>query len=405
MVHLALAIAVFAAAPQSPEGVAVAQRARERLLARHPAAAVNDEALRLERLAAGMGVDLAPPLPGRAHPLLAEQDIVKRLGLGAYVSSSVESADDAIPAPPPPIARFLSERVEALQEIRALLVSDTAPRWALDLSKSRASEPDPNSEGPLVLHRLLLANSLAEARAGRPVEAELWLEASWRLKESTADRPSLTWQLSAIAVSRWQAGVLRKLPSSDAGWVERMRFRAQRDRTFRAMNDDMVIGIVDFSSEELSKWSPADLLDGIGRSIEWLEKSDPCAFPRTEAEAWWKPFFPGPIEKTLAGIAMPSLGSAAHGLYRLQIEGELTARVLAARRARAAVDPAAPGPVSQVESGVCPGARWSSLLQPDGGAHVRFEGRFEDWTDDAGIRPPLEFTIRAPQTASVGPRP
>jgi hypothetical protein len=400
----ALAVGVVASSPEGA-GVGVAQRAKQRLLARHPAVAVNDEALRLERLAVGVGIDLAPPLPGRAHPLLAEQDNVKKLGLGAYLSSSVESADDAIPAAPASAAQFLAERAAPLEEIRALLVSDTPPRWAMDLAKSRASEPDPNSEGPLVLHRLLLTKALAEARAGRPVEAELWLEASWRLKESTADRPSLTWQLSAIAMSRWQAGVLRKLPSSDPGWIERMRFRAQRDRTFRAMNDDMVLGIVDFSSEELSKWSPADLLDGIGRSVESLEKTDPCVFPRAEAEAWWKPFFPGPIEKTLAGIAMPSLGSAAHHLYRLQIEGELTSRVVAARRALSAVDPAAPGPASQAESGVCPGARWSTLLQPDGGAHVRFDGRFEDWTDEAGIRPPLEFTIRAPQGGSAAPHP
>jgi hypothetical protein len=159
------------------------------------------------------------------------------------------------------------------------------------------------------------------------------------------------------------------------------------------MNDDMVIGVVDFSSEELSKWSPADLLDGIARSVDWLEKRDPCAFPRSEEERWWTPFFPGPIEKTLAGIAMPSVGQAAHRLYRLQIEGELTARVIAARHALSAAEPAS-GPATQADSAVCAGGRWSTIVQPDGSAHVRFDGKFDDWADEAGIRPPLEFTIR-----------
>lgn len=393
MDSLALAVWVLAASTQAADGAAVTQRARERLIARHPAVGVNDEALRLERLAAAIGVDLAPPLPNRAHPLLAERDLVQRLGLGAYLNDLVESADDSIPAPPAAIAQFLSERAEALNGIRALLVSETLPRWAIDLSKSKAAEPDPNTEGPLVLHRLLLTKALVEARDGTP-GAELWLEASWRLKESNADRPSLTWQLIAIAVSRWEAGVLRKLRSSDAGWTERMRFLPQRDRAFRAMNDDMVVGLVDFPSEELSKWSPADLLDGIARSVEWLEKQDPCAFPKSEEDRWWTPFFPGPIEKTLAGIAMPSVGQAAHKLYRLQIEGELTARVLAARRALSATEPAA-GPATRADSAVCAGGRWSTLVQPDGGAHVRFDGKFDDWASETGIRPPLEFTIRA----------
>jgi hypothetical protein len=392
----ALAVWALTFATQSTDGAAVALRARERLIARRPPVAVNDEALRLERLAAGIGIDLAPPLPDRAHPLLAEKDLVQRLGLGAYLNDRVESADDSIPEPPAAIARFLSDRAEPLEEIRALLVSAKPPRWALDVAKSRAAEPDPNTEGPLVLHRVLLGKALADARAGKSRDAELWLEASWRLKESTGDRPSLTWQLIAIAVSRWEAGVLRKLPSSDPGWMERMRFAPQRERTFRAMSDDLVIGLVDFPSEELSKWSPAELLDGISRSVSWLEKQDPCAFPKSEEDRWWTPFFPGPIEKTLAGIAMPSIAQAAHRLYRLQIEGELTARVLAARRVVSAVEAGA-GPSPQADSAVCAGGgRWSSLVQPDGGAHVRFDGKFEDWRDEAGIRPPLEFTIRAP---------
>jgi hypothetical protein len=390
---LALAIWALALPAQSADGPAVVRQAKERLIARRPAIAVNEEALRLEQLAAGIGVDLAPPLPGRAHPLLAERDLVQGLGLNAYLSDRVESADDTIPAPAAAIENFLAERAEALQGIRALLVSKTLPQWAMDLSKSKAVEPDPSTQGPLVLHRILLTKALIEARAGRAAEAELWLEASWRLKESNADRPSLTWQLLAVAVSRWEAGVLRKLPSSDAGWSERMRFLPQRDRMLRAMYDDLVIGILDISDEEVSKWSPADLLEEIGRSVDWLGKVDPCAFPHAEADRYWKPFFPGPIEQILAGIVMPNVGTAAHRLFRLQIEGELTARVLAARRA--AADSPAPGTASASDSAVCPAARWSTLLQPGGGAHVQFDGRFEDWTDEAGIRPPLEFTIRA----------
>jgi hypothetical protein len=394
MVPLALAVWALAVSAQATDGAEVARRARERLIVRHPTVSVNDEALRLETLAAGVGVDLAPPLPDRAHPLLAERDLIQRLGLAAYLSDRVESADDAVPAPSPEIDRFLADRAEALNGIRALLVSKTLPRWALDLSKSRGVEPDPNTEGPLVLHRILLTKALLEARADRAGEAELWLEASWRLKESTAERPSLTWQLIAIAASRWQAGVLRKLRASDAGWAERMRFLPQRDRTLRAMNDDMVMGAVDFAPEELSKWSPAEFLDGMARAVESLGRTNPCAFSQVDAQGWWKSFFSGPIEKTLAGIAMPSLGKAAHKLFRLEIEGELTIRVVEARRARSSPEAPAPGTASDAESRVCSAGRWSTLAMPDGGAHVRFDGKFENWTGETGIRPPLEYTIR-----------
>ena len=190
--------------------------------------------------------------------------------------------------------------------------------------------------------------------------------------------------------------MLRKVPSADPAWIERMKFTSQRQRAFAAMNDDFVIGFIDPPApEEFDKWSPGELLSGISKSVDSLQRQDPCAFPRAEADRYWKSFFPGPIEKTLAGIAMPSLGDAAHRLYRLQIEGELTGRVLQARQAASESEPPRPGTSSDVDSAVCPGARWSSLVLPDGGIHVRFAGRFADWPDESGIRPPLEYTIRS----------
>jgi len=271
----------------------------------------------------------------------------------------------------------------------------------MDLAKGKSGQPDPNSSGPLVLQRILLTKALVEARAGRASEADLWLGASWRLNESTAARPTMVWQLVAIAVSRWEAGVLRKVRSADPAWIERTKFASQRQRAFAAMNDDFVIGFIDpVAPEEFDKWSPGELLSGISKSVESLQRQDPCAFPRAEADRYWKSFFPGPIEKTLAGIAMPSLGDAAHRLYRLQIEGELTGLVVQARTASES-EPPRPGTSSDVDSTVCPGARWSSLALPDGGIHIRFAGRFADWPDESGIRPPLEYTIRS----AASPRP
>jgi len=388
--------ALLLLSPPPTEGALQLQRAIDRVIARNPPVTVNDEARRLERLAAQIGIDLAPPLPDRPHPLLGERDLVEGLHFGAYLSDEVEAPDDRLAPPSAAITSFLAERAEPIDEIRAVLLSERAPRWAMDLAKGKSGEPDPNSSGPLVLQRILLTKALVEARAGRASEADLWLRASWRLNESTAARPTMVWQLIAIAVSRWEAGVLRKVPSADSAWIERMQFASQRQRAFAAMSDDFVIGFIDPPApEEFDKWSPGELLAGISKSVESLQRQDPCAFPRAEADRYWKSFFPGPIEKTLAGIAMPSLGDAAHRLYRLQIEGELTDRVLQARQAAGGAEPPQPGTSSDVDSSVCPGARWSSLVLPGGGTHVTFAGRFADWPNESGIRPPLEYTIRS----------
>jgi hypothetical protein len=138
----------------------------------------------------------------------------------------------------------------------------------------------------------------------------------------------------------------------------------------------------------------------MGKAVEELAAQNPCAFTRALANTYWKPFFSGPIEKTLAEIAMPNLGSAAHRLHRMQLEGELTIRVLEARRALSGSESPVAGTAIDAESAACPAARWSTLLLPGGGAHVRFGGRFEEWQDESGIRPPLEFTIRAPASAA-----
>src|SRR4051812_1736004 len=210
-----VACALWLSSQASSDGALQLQRIIDRVISRNPAVTANDRAIRLERLAAQIGIDLAPPLPDRAHPLLSEKDLVEGLQLGAYLSEQVESPLDRIGAPGASTAQFLRERAESLENIRALLLDGTIPRWALDVAKGNKGEPDPNSVGLLVLHRVLLSKALVEARASHPADAELWLEASWRLKESTAVRPTLVWQLVAIAVSRWEAGVLRKLASSD----------------------------------------------------------------------------------------------------------------------------------------------------------------------------------------------
>jgi len=388
----------------TPESAAQLQHAIERVEARYPPVAANEQAVRLEQLAARIGIDLAPPLPDRAHPLLSEKDIVEKLKLAAYVLAQVESPDSAIGAPPPEVTQYLQERSESLAGIRALLLAGTPPLWAVDLARGKAAEPDPNSTGRIVLQRILLTKALVDARASRASEAALWVEASWRLNESAWARPSMVWQLMAIAAARWEAGVLRKLPDADPVWTTRMRFAPELDRVFGVMNDAFVIGFIEPPDpEELKQWSPMELLSGMAKAVEALQKRDPCSFSRADAEGYWKPYFPGPIEKTLAEIAMPNLGSAARRLYRLRIEGELTARVLDARRVLGGAEPPSAGTSAESPSSVCAGARWSTLAQPGGGAHVHFDGKFEDWTDESGIRPPLEFTIRPAVSAAPTP--
>jgi hypothetical protein len=359
--------------------------------ARHPSVEANAAARKLEEIAAALGADLAPPLPDRAHPTLTEGDRLKKAGLSAYLVHHVESAEDVVAPPPLPATAYLADHADDVDRLADALLAETAPVWEL-ATPHRDDSPEPSYEGHMNAQRVLLCRALSEIERRRYGSAARYLEASWRLKEATAARPSIMWQMLAIAAARWELGVLRKMPTSDPGWPQRLTFAVQRSRTLDVVGEELLL------SDRADRFTEADYaesvayLKGLERVAQDLNTMDPCSLTRAASQSVWRRALGEAGQSSAGDIVAPNLGNMVRRAYRLQLEGELTAKILQLRSGGGAFEP---------ESAVCPGARWSSYQLPDGSTNVRFAGHYEDW-DDGGIRPPLQFTLRP---AATGARP
>lgn len=196
----------------------------------HPAREADATALRLEELAASLGLALAPPgAAGRPRPseeAAAAYDS-RRPAVTEYVNGH-RRPEPALRPPPPEVASLLEESEPVLSQIVDLLVGSEPPVWELDLTAGVELEL-PNLLDHLSLNRLLVAGAHEAAARGDRDRALRWLDASWRLRESAAENPLLIPQLIALIELDDALALLRALPDPPPGWRQRLAPMALRD--------------------------------------------------------------------------------------------------------------------------------------------------------------------------------
>jgi hypothetical protein len=388
----------------------------DEFMARHPRREANEAALRIEALAAPLGIDLVPktiedrPRTDQEYPASVKKAVAN------YLTRHLERPASSIDPPTGELADWLVAHDEDLAAVRQALLIDEVPRWREHVDELY-NAPIPNLIGQLALHRLLLAHALAAAASGDPETAAADLEASWMLNGSVADSPILINQLITLSAARIQVGVARHVDPLPPEWSERLqsvdrrsglleslafegRFWIQEDETRTALPDEVetpwylrAIGAA-YWRYCLADWSERwhTLI------LEMEDDRHPC---RPTPDEVGRSFYDSiPTWNVPGRIISPNVINTLDKVRRFELDLELTLKVLQLRAARDA-DGAWPPSVDGIENSHCPDGRWIYSVADDGGISIAFD-RETEWPNQPGLMLPSQFS--APPAVPVDSR-
>jgi hypothetical protein len=277
------------------------------------------------------------------------------------------------------------------------------------------------------LAQWLAVDALAKIARGDSGRAVRNLEASYVLGECLAHRLELTSQIAAVALQEFQAGLVRKLDPVPPHWRGRLQEayngeplrKAFAYEAYNCRERGRRVSTVPFyrkmARNERLLWrtfgrlwyrlSMADVSSSYLEQMRELEKLGPCALdyfgPAREigrSLPWWN---------TLGKMGLLNLGQYWERGIRLQVDAELTAKVLDIREARDRNGGAWPPSVPGIEVSRCSKARFVYAVK-DGAVSLAFD-RVMKVTDRPGkITLPLWYTAAAPTgeaCAVASPRP
>lgn len=265
----------------------------------------NAEATKLIALAAKANVDLGAARGRRGG---VSEDL--REELGKYTSVQLERSGDAIDAPPPDIARYLTGNAATLDEIRTLALSGTPIVFAADPAHDFMKERSgPNLFALQYLQRTFVVRALDAARGGN---AAAWdeLRAAWELTRPLWRRPDPEAVLAGMTAARMVNAAARKMPLPPPAWFREV-FTFDYDRAYVAAQ----------LAQAWRNKQPAlnERLRGMAEEVLRAKACD-AASPQFEA-----------VREKLGGRATPSLVSGWERLLRFRAEREATERVLQIR--------------------------------------------------------------------------
>ncbi len=377
----------------------------DELLSKIPSRETNASAHDVEAIAERLGIDLVPrPVRGEKRlgtPAVAELQAV-RASLGAYLDEVLRRESAGASPPPPEVARYLETHAEDLGALRERLSRDDPPRWERHLEKLPAMRL-PNLLGHVEVHRVLIADAVARSAAGDDRTALADLEASVVLDTALWDGPTIIEQMIAIAAARMQAGALRHVAGAGPAWRERLVEHDFRDSLMDALQIQGFMwkmaevpegleerrGLLQSATATLAKpyfrWCLDDTAEIWRRHLERIAVlpslcgADLRALNETMlAEIpWWD---------RIARTELANVGEVTWRLARLQLDLELTGRVLALRSERDRTG-SWPSVLESAESSACPTRRWVYEVGPDGGMSIGL---------DAAVDGPKSMTLTLP---------
>ena len=181
-----------------------------------PPAEQSAEATALVRLADAAKINIQPLSRDSSMRRAAMADMALRKALGTYVQSQLERSGDAIDAPPPAVAEYLTANEFALDEVRNHLLNGQPVVWETKV-KEGFNAPIPNLSGHMTIQRVLVARALDKARRNDPSAWEE-LHASWQLSRALWRRPDSVAILIALASTRMSNAAARKMPLPVPSW-------------------------------------------------------------------------------------------------------------------------------------------------------------------------------------------
>ena len=176
----------------------------------------NASAQQFDRLAATLGFIPNDPLslsPYPDHPINAaaqEQYNTIQPTLNNVLSKQLGQVDNPLPALPPNLEAYLAATRPNLLVLQTHLLTQAPPRWEIDIVRmSEEGYPFPGLTNVFNTQKLLLLLALSHRENNQPTDMLSALEASWRLNQTTTQRPDLVSQISASTIADYQATLLR----------------------------------------------------------------------------------------------------------------------------------------------------------------------------------------------------
>jgi hypothetical protein len=377
------------------------------VLARYPAQEENGSANTLAELTLPIGIDIAPRWDNERERPVDELEMNLRFEISKYLEL-LESAERIQQPPSQALAGFLETHRADIDAVQAHLLHNGQPQWEADLSRLFAA-PIPNLRGHIDLQKLLIADVLARNHAGERTAALNGMEASWVLNQGLRDDPVLITQLIAISVNRMQLGALRQLPELPERWIERVTehdFRASFHRALELEGwvwtqlDDVEMIMGDgFFQKALFKFAKpyvsyclADVSD------DYRERLHNLANVEALCDADLSVFgadlnVPVPRWNLIGQIIVPNLGNAIDRLRRLELDIELTGKLLQLDIERRANGGEWPTRRSSLEvSTSCPDDRWILRAGDDDSMTISFS-REISWPEQIGTVLPTRFKL------------
>jgi hypothetical protein len=387
---------------------------KEEILIRFPQREANEAALELERLVAGLGIDIAPRTDDvRDRPTKEAARRYKRIKpmVGNYHARQIEQPVRVALPPPEQLISFLEEHEERLSAIRRHLIEGEAPRWELWLDP-RFPTPFPNLLGHVDLQKLLIADAMVRNGRGESDEAIATLEACWKLNGAIREDPYLITQLVAVAITRLQAGALRQIETVPEPWHARLSEHDFRESFFTAMlveswywtqiQDPQIFDERPGRMERLAwtftrpyaNYCFADISDDYRRRLlELSERGPSCDYHLSDSDASLD--IPAPFWNPFGDLVRPSFDGVLDRLARLELDLELTGRVLQLESTQ--------WDEWVEQSSACPRDSWRYEAGPDGSMSIAFS-REISWPDQIGAILPTRFSVERATSPVPAPR-
>lgn len=336
--------------------------------------------------------------------------------LNEYINAELEKTGPGVAAPPEAVAAFLRDQAPLIERVRAALLDGPPPVWE-ERDRSLYGAPLPGLLQIIGIERILAADALEALSRGDAASAMLDADAGWRMGEAMETRPELISALITMASFRYPAGILRHVDGAGETWRRRLEGYVPRESVARGWEYEaasmLELGrgglfdpaqgptrrLRDRITRPYVRLSVAGSLGTMLEMLETAETAGPC--PEGLEARIDEVIQRIPSWNALAKLAIPNTASSWQRAHRLQLDLELTGKILLAKEARDANGGAWPDAVPGIEASVCPEGRWT-YARSAGRVSITYDRvpRFNDLKPSALVLP---MTYEEPIAPAVPP--
>ena len=348
-----------------------------------------------------------------------------RQELKQYLDAEIAKPNDTVNPPSEKLQRYLASKQTALAELRQQVLNNEVPHWGTDITwmlEGDMTVPLPGYLWQANFQQFLALDILEKYRKGQTEAAAEMLEVSWKINQSLTESPLLISPLVALIVTKYQAGVMRKVDRLPAQWQQRLLERDYRESILTSLQGEY-LSKFKFSQDFVWKYSWSSIQEASGASsgqgifalfqtetndpptlqekiLEWTlsqvlvwfklaikpylrfcaidiyqvyqrslaasRQQNVCASDSVTVDdlAWWN-------YMNFMDWGPTSLPSQTRKAAKSMVDLELTQKILQVK-ALAAKAGKWPPSVPEMKSSICPGAKWLYRVAPDGTMSISF---------------------------------